>query len=88
MALAMEYRSVANAYLSPHGHRAPEDIRLSPLEDVNDMLIADKVQNYKDFLLHHAAHPRAMELDAYFTAWLQRLGVSAETFQGYQQRLM
>ena len=81
VALALEYRSVANAFLSPMedhaGYHDPAAIRLSPLEEVNDMLVADKVQNYKDFVIHHrASHPRASWLERYFRAWLERLGVS------------
>lgn len=87
LALAMEYRSVANGYLSAHGPRTPQQIRLSPLPEVNAMLVADKVQNYKDFLAHHEAHPRAADLDAYFRAWLERLGVTLETFEAYRSRL-
>ena len=87
MALAMEYRSVANAYLSPMGARDPADIRLSPLEAVNDMLRADKVQNYKDFLRYHDKdHPRSAALRRYFQAWLARLGVD-ERFEGLVARL-
>jgi len=44
----MEYRSVANDYLSTRIISDVQEIRLSPLPDVQDMLIADKVQNYKD----------------------------------------
>lgn len=74
----MEYRSVANEYLS---HRTVDDfsnIRLSPIKEVNLMLIGDKVQNYKDFVTYHqATHPRARELSFYFQNWLDRLGVNA-----------
>lgn len=82
VALTMEYRSVANEYLSQCPSRAPQEIRLSPLTDVNDMLIADKVQNYKDFLIYHLdTHDRAQRLDQYFRQWLERLGVSKERFR-------
>ena len=74
----MEYRSVANEYLS---HRHVDDyahIRLSPLRVVNLMMIGDKVQNYKDFLKYHfETHPRTRELATYFQNWLDRLGVNA-----------
>jgi len=82
LALAMEYRNVANAYLSARKIDALEDIALSPLKDVNDMLIADKVQNYKDFLKHHSEHPRSVQLDGYFNHWFKRLGVSYESLSG------
>jgi hypothetical protein len=79
---AMEYRSVANEYLSKRKIRSIKSIRLSPLEDVNMMLIADKVQNRKDFDLYHkGTHPRSEELTEYFNNWLERLGVSEEKYQ-------
>ncbi|MCP3140848.1 hypothetical protein [Pyxidicoccus xibeiensis] len=81
LALAMEYRNIANAYLSQRTVTSTDEIALGPLPDVADMLRADKVQNYKDFLLHHRkAHPRREALDRYFRLWLERLGVSQETF--------
>jgi hypothetical protein len=80
--LAMEYRWVANNYLSDQPSRPPQEIQLSPLKDVNDMLIADKIQNYKDFLIYHLdSHPRSTRLDQYFRQWLERLGISKERFQ-------
>lgn len=72
--LTLEYRSVANEYLSKRQISSIDEIRLSPLKDVNDMLIADKVQNYKDFLLYNKhKHPRSQELDQYFKNWIQKL---------------
>ena len=58
-----------------------EEIALSPLPEVTDMLRADKVQNYKDFLLHHRdTHPRAAALERYFQQWLRRLSIGEERF--------
>lgn len=78
LALALEYRRVANAALSHRDYTGGAlDIELSPMPEVNDMLIADKVQNRKDFVLHHLdRHPRSAALDRYFRLWLDRLGVS------------
>ena len=71
---AMEYRNIANQYLSPRVIESTREIVLSPLREVNDMLIADKVQNYKDFVLYHkATHPRSVEIDQYFQNWFDRL---------------
>ncbi len=88
MLLSMEYRKVANAYLS---HRVIQDlseIELSPIESVNEMLLADKVQNYKDFLKYHAeSHPRTKELDLYFSNWLQKLELDMDTFKNWCAKL-
>jgi hypothetical protein len=49
--LAVEYRNIANEYLS---HKpSTNDVHLSPIKDVNTMLIADKIQNRKDFEIYH-----------------------------------
>lgn len=77
--LAMEYRWVANNYLSHREVLDPSEIALSALKEVNDMLIADKVQNYKDFKIYHQkTNPRSKELTIYFENWLHVLGVDAE----------
>lgn len=81
LALAMEYRNVANACLSHRAIASAGDIALGPLPEVAAMLRADKVQNYKDFLLHHGeTHPRRAALHRYFRLWLERLEVSDEAF--------
>lgn len=86
--LTMEYRSVANEYLSKREIKNIEEIRLSPLKEVNDMLIADKIQNYKDFLrYHHGTHERSPELSKYFKNWFERLGVTFPFYEDIQQEL-
>lgn len=79
--LAMEYRSVANEYLSKRNITSIDEIRLSPLQDVNDMLIADKIQNRKDFEQYHKnSHKRTKELDEYFRLWLRKLNITEEYY--------
>ncbi len=78
VALAMEYRKIANLCLSTRQLSNPYEIELSVVTEVNEMLIADKVQNYRDFLKYHKdTHPRSAELDRYFRFWLERLGVDS-----------
>lgn len=79
--LAMEYRRVANAYLSHHFRGDADVIALSTEPEVNDMLVADKVQNRKDFEIHHlSTHANADVLARYFRNWLRELGVSEERY--------
>lgn len=88
MAATIEYRSVANEYLSTRKIESIEEIRLSPLEDVNDMLIADKIQNRKDFELYHLGkHDRSNELDEYFKNWFKRLQISEEFYQEIKAKI-
>lgn len=81
--LALEYRNIANSYLSTRKIEDLRDIHLSPIKDVNDMLIADKVQNYKDFILYHkGTHPRSTELIFYFENWFNRLEINRQLLIG------
>jgi hypothetical protein len=78
--LTMEYRNIANAYLSD---KIDTDwpLQLSPLLEVNEMLIADKVQNRKDFITYHyGTHERSDELARYFNKWLNALDINADTY--------
>lgn len=78
--LAMEYRHTANAYLcTVHTDGwSLADIKREVgliIPPVRLMLIADKLQNQKDFLKYHQhTHARAKELKAYFENWLKFLG--------------
>lgn len=80
MMLAMEYRHIANSYLSSDIIDHYNDIKLSPFEDVNKMLIADKIQNYKDFIKYQQEHPKNNELFDYFNNWFCRLGLVGVDF--------
>lgn len=79
---AMEYRHVANAYLSNRKIEGLQDIKLSNIDVVNNMLAADKIQNRKDFELYHKdTHPRSKELEEYFNNWLAVLGIDEKLYQ-------
>lgn len=74
VALAVEYRSVSNSYLSKHYQGPFDRIPLSPILEVNEMLFVDKAQNYRDFVVHHAeTHPQAADLEGYFMNWMTAL---------------
>lgn len=82
MMTVMEYRSVANEYLSTRKINSIDEIRLSPLKYVNDMLRADKIQNYKDFMLYHYnKHPRSEELTEYFINWHNKLEINETDYK-------
>jgi len=53
-----------------------------PLSEVRDMLIADKVQNFADFEVHHLdTHTRSAELEHYFECWLKTLDISTIRYE-------
>ena len=89
LALTLEYRRVANAALSTRELAGEADIELSAMPEVNDMLIADKVQNRNDFVRHHLdTHPRSDALDRYFKLWLLRLGVGPARYAELAAKLL
>lgn len=78
----MEYRNVANRFLSFHFQKDTRDATPSPIVAVNQMLIADKVQNRKDFEIYHAlSHPNRYRLHGYFTRWLRVLGIDESEYE-------
>lgn len=76
--LAMEYRRVANAYLPKQTRKYGDHVSISPSSSVNMMLVADKVQNFKDFSRFKSVYPNRLQLEIYFENWLKALGVSKE----------
>jgi hypothetical protein len=43
------------------------------------MLVADKVQNYKDFMIHHyGTHERSQALYIYFHKWFHALNIAKD----------
>ena len=97
MLLVMEYRNRANAWLpdkvcslyNSDDKLVPGTLSLTGLPDPGDlkevrhMLIADKVQNRKDFLHHHkATHMRTAELNFYFAYRLKALDIDQAEYDG------
>jgi hypothetical protein len=78
--LACEYRDKANAYLcrtDTDWISNAEDVQSvvgEMTDDCRAMLIADKRQNYGDFIAtHYGKHARSKELDRYFRLWIAYL---------------
>lgn len=76
--LSVHYRYVANSYLS----RMKRDSFIGfPNHEVWQMLVADKVQNYKDFMQHHyGKHERSDELHRYFQSWFELLEIDINKY--------
>lgn len=93
---ALLYREAANRYLcspmtDPWGPatatRAVRPMTLS--HHVFFMLCADKLQNQKDFEIHHkGTHPRSKCLAKYFKNWLIILGVVPAEQLAFQKHLI
>jgi len=85
VAYAMEYRHYANAYLAHRKIDSIDEIQMSPLEPVRHMLIADKIQNYKDLQLHNRNHHNYEALDQYFLNWHRKLGIEPNAHQALEE---
>ena len=80
------YRKYVNSYLCREAtdnyniNDAFEDVKgLTKYPNTVKMLIADKLQNFKDFLLYRQDHPRKEHLNNYFTIWLNILANISES---------
>lgn len=78
--LASMYVEKANTFLCrPETDHIQTSEQLSELmapisTEILTMLLADKVQNYKDFLAYHMnSHPRRHRLNEYFVLWIMYL---------------
>lgn len=87
--LAKQYARIANSFLcTPEtDHYTITDLRRvvgSLSQAMIHMLVADKIQNEKDFEIHHKGkHPRSEQLAHYFDLWLEYLDVMEK--QDYPQ---
>lgn len=75
--LGMEYRHTANAFLTKDVLKN-EMPKKSWNDDVNLMLVVDKVQNWRDariHLSHRLDKAHSQQLEEYFSRWRQVLGI-------------
>lgn len=87
--LAIEYRNIANAHLSWHPPPSEAPFNDSPIHEVNQMLVADKVQNCKDFELYHLrTNARSDRLASYFEEWLEKLNITREQYASLRDALL
>lgn len=84
---AQTYAIIANSLLYTEfasGGLVPSELYRSKI--VKNMLIADKVQNYKDFRLYHKTH-KNQDLADYFKYWLESMSMSIEAFEQLEAAL-
>ncbi|CAN1212638.1 hypothetical protein TUMEXPCC7403_20700 [Tumidithrix helvetica PCC 7403] len=86
--LGMEYRRVAGNYTIKNKIKSFNSIEIGPLDKVHKMLVADKIQNKKDFMkylyLKHdrpSYHKVSEHVIQYFDSWLNCLSVSQEMYK-------
>lgn len=88
---AIEYRRVANAYLSYREISHISEIEVSPIAEVNWMLRADKIQNRASYEEHLRGKlivgSDADRLDRYFQNWFDRLGIMDSEYRHFRQML-
>lgn len=90
VALAMEYRAVANAFLTKPRRWQPDFPHLSPVAEVNMMLCADKLQNERDARNHlygKIPHEERRHLEEYFHRWFSVLKIEGPEFMQAQELL-
>ena len=76
--LAVEYRHVANAYLSKDKVRFP---KAGVLPEVREMLVADKIQNKKDFQVYPSDVGNAEQLEGYIRRWFTSVGFAVSQYE-------
>lgn len=83
--LAMEYRSVANDYLTKDIW-VEKQPKISILPEVNLLLVVDKIQNWYDAARHleTPCQEELIYLGFYFHKWRKVLGISDEQMREYE----
>lgn len=84
LVLCMEYRWVANLGTRKALRANGGKITLSVLQEVNTMLVADKIQNRKLFETRLPKNdPDYEEIRQYFSLWMDALDISERIYQHY-----
>lgn len=86
---ALEFRNIINNYSKFRTIKDFDEIKLSPLKDVNFMVAADIIQKRKDFEQYHIhTHEHSQQLIIYFNNWLKRLNIGEHFYQTIKEELM
>lgn len=88
VALAWRFAAHAEAFRPDYlnNKKRPPLIAIDPA--VRKLLIADKVQNRKDFDLFHCdSHPRRAQLRLYFECWFTLLDISEADYQRWAAKI-
>lgn len=92
---AADYAAIARQFLTvdlPHYPTHPPRIVLSQIREVNLMLLADKIQNYKDLRHYNSLLPNYAALNYYFEHWISELcdhlDVSHEDVLRYERAML
>lgn len=83
--LAHDYAIAANSYLPKKG--SPQDVPTLNYK-LKTMLIADKIQNRKDFELYNQNHPNYKDLALYFRRWFDILDISEKEYEKWKNYLI
>jgi hypothetical protein len=86
--LGMEYRRIANSYTIKNKIRNPESIEIGSIDKVHKMLVADKIQNKKDFMKYiymkqdRPSYKKVSEHGLqYFNSWFDRLSIGHDMYE-------
>lgn len=83
LVLALEYSITANQYLPKHCESTQDLLPYIPNLEVKQMLIADKIQNFKDFYRTFSTRQHEcnyQKLKMYFSNWLLYLEVTPPNY--------
>lgn len=80
----LEFRRIDNLYTNDMRISSPGDIKISTLDEVNQMLIADKIQNRKEFENYYDGNE---DFSMYLINWFRKLDINENMYRDYKSRL-